>query len=110
MSNHNVSAYRRAPLTPRRQREGLCWRGDAPPPRNWKKLFRNALFITAGILFLLCVHAWMQLRDMEAELEDQKAKSHRYSRLLADCLNGGGIYDSANKQGLFCGRAIVVKY
>lgn len=110
MTDYSVSTYRRPALTQRRLRNGLFWLSDNPPPRNWKALLRDVMFVCAGLAFLFGILMWMQARDLEVQLDEQRIATKRYSRMLADCLNGGGLYDKAHNQALFCDRAITLRF
>lgn len=97
-------------VTQRRLRHGLRWKTDKPPGICWKVWGCRIGWGLVILLGMLVIAACEQRQLLEQSVEQHKGAAFRYSRMLAECLNGGGLYDSAGKQGLFCGRAIVVKY
>ena len=71
--------------------------------------FRTAAEVTVGILVLLSLHGWMQYRDANAALHEQRAKTNLVAANLASCMNGGAVYDKATDTAHFCGKVVSVK-
>ena len=71
--------------------------------------FRTAAEVTGGILILLGLHGWMQYRDADAALQEQRHRTHIAASNLAACMNGGAIYDKASDTAHFCEKVHSVK-
>ena len=74
-------------------------------------LIEGSLFVA---IFLLII-AVMQNRDLEDRLEEKKAEVKqqmdevkKYSGLLAECMNGGGMYDRASGTAYFCDKPLEI--
>ena len=89
----------------RRLRDGLRWPYDKPPRTNW----RPTIEVLAGLLILIGLHGWMQYRDARDALHEQKGRTQLVAANLANCMNGGAVYDKATDTAHFCGKVYSVR-
>ena len=85
---------------------------DDPLLTTLQRLIEGALFIS----ILLLIVVIMQNRDLADQVEGQKATAEhhkteaaKYSGLLAECMNGGGMYDRASGTAYFCEKALEMR-
>ena len=85
---------------------------DDPLLPTLQRLIEGALFIS----ILLLIVVIMQNRDLADQVEGQKATAEhhkteaaKYTGLLAECLNGGGMYDRASGTAYFCEKALEMR-
>ena len=94
--------------------------------RSWKDFkdtedkplrhLQYAVEVALVICVLLLILALVQNRDMQdqitkrdAEYKAQKDEVIKYTGLLAECLNGGGMYDRASGTAYFCEKALEMR-
>ena len=68
-------------------------------------LIEGALFIC----ILLLVIVVMQNRDLNDEVEMQKATAEKATAMLAECFNGGALLDKATDTAYFCDKPVEVR-
>jgi len=78
---------------------------------TWRSILADAgtLFMVMGCFFGLIT--WMQARDAaDQELLRQEIteQSHRYSAMLAQCMNGGALFDKISETAYFCSKPLEI--
>ena len=68
-------------------------------------LIEGALFIC----ILLLVIVVMQNRDLNDEVETQKATAEKATAMLAECFNGGALLDRNTNVAFFCDKPTEVR-
>lgn len=70
---------------------------------------KDAIYIIAGLLFLLVIYGWQCERDLEDRLEAQQEVTQRYIGHLATAMNGGSLIDRNTDTAYFFDRPAVVE-
>lgn len=78
-------------------------------PSDHRLRVLDAAIIVAGLLCFLALLSWASQRDIDAAVEMHKAAAQRYAAMLAQCLNGGTLYDRANNTAHFCTKVVSVR-
>lgn len=76
-------------------------------PRT-KQPLHNLRLVVAVLLTLVILMAGTRNQYQDI-LVIQMEQSNRYSKMLADCLNGGTLFDSISRVAFFCSKPIEVR-
>lgn len=69
----------------------------------------DAAVIITVLLVLLALYSWMQVCNLEDEAAYQRAKAENATAMLAECFNGGALYDKKTSIAYFCDKPLEVQ-
>ena len=78
-------------------------------PTRLVRVFKDAVYIIIGLLALIAVVSWSQMKDAEDKLEDQKRVTQKYIGHLSTAFNGGTLLDRATGTAFFFDKPVEVK-